>query len=172
MRQNLFVGREREQRLYQEFLTTEIPWVLIITGIGGNGKSTLLHRLDAQTPSHIPTVALDFAEPELRTNPLNILEELAKKLHPYCEESLPTFQRELHTGRDLASTQSQRAVKTIQDSDSWKLKQDLSLAQREAVQVQVQDLVTQVSYPRSRNWRPKHSITSSIPTNQTAWFCY
>lgn len=148
MRQNLFVGREREQRLYQEFLAADMPWVLIITGIGGNGKSTLLHRLDAHTPPHIPTVALDFAEQELRTNPLHILEELAKKLHPYCEESLPTFQRELHSGRDLASTQGQRAVKTIQDSDSWKLKQDLSLAQREAVQVQVQDLVTQVSYPQ------------------------
>ena len=148
MRQNLFVGREREQRLYQEFLAAEIPWVFVITGSGGNGKSTLLHRLDARTPSHTPTVALDFAEQELRTNQLNILEELARKLRAYCEEPLPTFQRELHTGRDLASTQGQKTVKTMQDSDSWKLKQVFSLDQREAVQVQVQDLVTQVSYPQ------------------------
>ena len=40
-----FVGREREQDLYRQFLTWTTPWVMVITGKPGIGKSTLLQRL-------------------------------------------------------------------------------------------------------------------------------
>ncbi len=45
----LFVGREREKELFKNFLDRDTPWVLIITGLGGIGKSTLLHRLAEYT---------------------------------------------------------------------------------------------------------------------------
>src|SRR5713226_3161313 len=75
-----FVGRKREQQAYRQLLSQTRPWVLIITGQGGNGKSTLLRYLAEQTPQDVPVVTLNFANASLRTDPLKILEELSWKL--------------------------------------------------------------------------------------------
>jgi len=86
----LFVGRERETDLYKKFLLRETPWVLIIIGLGGIGKSTLLHRLAEYTLAEPPlsktlVVTLDFADEELRNDPLKLLEKLANDTAPCCD---------------------------------------------------------------------------------------
>src|SRR5712692_1576194 len=46
-----FVGRENEQKEYWDFLVgkSDAPWLLVISGLGGIGKSTLLNALYKQT---------------------------------------------------------------------------------------------------------------------------
>src|SRR2546425_3994152 len=90
MPEALFVGRERETDQYKQFLARKTPWVLIITGLGGIGKSTLLHRLAAYTltePTLTETcvVMLDFANEELRIDPLKLLDKLTKDTAAYCD---------------------------------------------------------------------------------------
>ncbi len=90
MLEALFVGRERETDVYKQFLAGKTPWVLIITGLGGIGKSTLLHRLADYTKTE-PTlsetgiVTLDFTDEELRIDPLKLLVKLTKDTAPYCD---------------------------------------------------------------------------------------
>ena len=78
--QNPFVGRKREQQAYRQLLAQSSPWMLIITGDGGIGKSTLLRYLGENTPQDISVITLNFANEALRTHPLKILEELSWKL--------------------------------------------------------------------------------------------
>lgn len=89
MPEALFVGREHEIGIYKKFLSQETPWVLIITGLGGIGKTTLLHQLAEYTltvPSLAKTgvVTLDFANEELRNDPLKLLDKLTQDILPYC----------------------------------------------------------------------------------------
>ena len=81
--QSIFVGREDEQQLYQDFLAQDTPWVLIITGLGGIGKSTLLEHLAQNTPSSVCVCKLDFNEASLRTEPLLILQSLAQQMRQF-----------------------------------------------------------------------------------------
>src|SRR5579864_3538035 len=90
MSEALFVGRERETNLYKQFLARKTPWVLIITGLGGIGKTTLLHRLadytlTEPTLSKTGVVTLDFADEELRNDPIKLLDKLTKDTAAYCD---------------------------------------------------------------------------------------
>jgi len=90
MSEVLFVGREREIDVYKKFLAREMPWVLIITGLGGIGKTTLLHQLVEYTSSEATllktgVVMLDFANEELRNDPLKLLGKLTTDTTPYCD---------------------------------------------------------------------------------------
>ncbi len=98
--QNPFVGRAREQKAYRQLLAQDSPWVLIITGDGGIGKSTLLRHLKDQTPRDIPVALLNFANDKLRIDPLNILEELSWQLAADChEQRVAAFEQTLADGR-------------------------------------------------------------------------
>ena len=86
----LFVGREREQNIYKKFLMEETPWVLIITGLGGIGKTTFLHRLAEYTSSESTlfetgVVTLDFANEDLRSDPLKLLDKLTTDTASFCD---------------------------------------------------------------------------------------
>ena len=86
MTQDIFVGREDEQEQYRDFLSGEGAWMLLITGLGGIGKSSLLRRLAEQTPFDTCVVILNFAEQiHLRTDPLKLLDVLALLLQPYTD---------------------------------------------------------------------------------------
>jgi len=98
--QNPFVGRAREQKAYRQLLAQDSPWLLVITGDGGIGKSTLLRHLKDQTPRDIPVALLNFANDKLRIDPLNILEELSWQLAADCQEQrVAAFEQTLAEGR-------------------------------------------------------------------------
>jgi hypothetical protein len=108
--QNIFVGREQEEELFRDFLTHDTPWVLIITGLGGIGKSTLLEHLAKNIPSSICACKLDFNEMELRTEPLKVLQRLAQQIRLYLNAQLfDTFEQTLH--RDLDQLEQIRKIK-------------------------------------------------------------
>ena len=82
----IFVGRQKEQHIYERLLTRKTPWVLLITGLPGSGKSALLRQLAEQTPKEdIHVVTLNFAQLSLRTDVLAILEKLAEQVAPHCD---------------------------------------------------------------------------------------
>src|SRR5437660_1027200 len=96
-----FVGREREQDIYRLLLAQDTPWVFVVTGQGGIGKSALLRHLAAQTPQDISVVTLNFANDRLRIDILNILAELSGHLAPDCDEQRSAaFEQALSEGRD------------------------------------------------------------------------
>jgi len=55
-----FIGREQELLLYDQFLKNDAPWVLLLTAVGGTGKTTLLNAMRARTPANTLVVKLDF----------------------------------------------------------------------------------------------------------------
>src|SRR5690349_4595356 len=79
------IERKPEQQLYQEFLSKETPWVLIITGQGCNGKTKLLHQLAEQTPSDVCVATLNFGLESLRTDAMRVLEVLAWQVRSFCK---------------------------------------------------------------------------------------
>jgi|GEM_PF-521756 len=119
MPETLFVGRERETDLYKKFLAKKTPWVLIITGLGGIGKSTLLHRLieyTAKEPdlSETGVIMLDFADEELRNNPLKLLDKLTKDTASYCDVQQidVELKNELQQNFDQLAQLSQERIQT------------------------------------------------------------
>ena len=141
----LFVGREREIDVYKKFLARERPWVLIITGLGGIGKTTLLHRLAEYTLSEATlfktgTVTLDFANEELRNDPLKLLDKLTIDTAPYCNlrQIDSEFKHELLESLDqLAQISKERAQTGRSDSE------DLALRE---IHHQMRELATEAFY--------------------------
>jgi hypothetical protein len=98
-----FVGRIREQQSYQALLAGEASprWLLVITGQGGNGKTTLLRHFEENTPQDIPVVTLNFADSSLRNDPLAILDDLVEQGEPYCDaQYVNLFRQALQAGRN------------------------------------------------------------------------
>ena len=83
---------EREQKMYQEFLAGETPWVLVVAGMGGSGKSMFLDCLRKQTPDDTFVVTLNFKSFLIGPDPLNviyplrILAEFARQVETHCNE--------------------------------------------------------------------------------------
>src|SRR5438876_1020640 len=95
-----FVGRAHELARYQNFLTRETPWILIIRGLGGSGKSALLAEFEKQTPRDTCVVTLDFAQKSLREDYLTFLESLSQQVEPFCDaERTVDFRKSIATGR-------------------------------------------------------------------------
>ena|SRR5437773_6137060 len=86
MSEPIFVGRAYEQQCYQALLKGDVRWLLIVTGQGGIGKSTLLRRFREITPAGTAVVSLNFADIALRTDALAILGELAEQVKQYSHE--------------------------------------------------------------------------------------
>jgi AAA ATPase domain len=106
--QSLFVGREGEQRRYQEFLDGSSAWILVITGQGGNGKTALLRRFAEQTPSDTAVVMLNFTNGLLVEDPLNILEKFVEQLAPHCDtQQVQVFEKVLQEGHDVLAANKQ-----------------------------------------------------------------
>src|SRR5579885_2852786 len=74
--QTPFVGRKDECTFYQRFLNQTTPWVWLILGQGGIGKSRLLDQLFTETPQEKLVVRLNFAMSNMRGEPLSVLEEM------------------------------------------------------------------------------------------------
>jgi len=131
MPEAVFVGRERETDVYKKFLAKKTPWVLIITGLGGIGKSTLLRRLTEYTAkepalSGTGVVTLDFADEDLRNDPLKLLDKLTKDTAPYCDlqQIDVELKNELQQNFDqLAQLSAQRAQTGVNEAEDPALRE-------------------------------------------------
>src|SRR5215467_4703712 len=95
-----FVGRTHELERYQKFLTRDTPWILIIRGLGGSGKTALLSEFEKQTPRDTCVVTLDFAQKTLREDYLTFLENISQQVEPYCDaERTVEFRKSIASGR-------------------------------------------------------------------------
>src|SRR2546426_359808 len=84
-----FVGREYELKRYLEFLNgSPPPWMLVITGKPGIGKTALLEQLKHRTPHDGGIISLNFDknDPPLRTDPLCFLEAVALRAKEFCDQ--------------------------------------------------------------------------------------
>ena len=95
-----FVGRTIEIKQYLKFLTQEIPWVLVVRGLGGSGKSVLLAELARQTPQDSCVVTIDFEQDSLREHYLTLLEHFSDQVKYYCDpERTVDLQNSIAEGR-------------------------------------------------------------------------
>jgi aminoglycoside phosphotransferase (APT) family kinase protein len=64
-----FVDREDALKIFDREVGRlgQIPRLLEVHGVGGIGKSRLLHELRSRVPSHVPTAAVNLQEPEQRS---------------------------------------------------------------------------------------------------------
>src|SRR5713101_818370 len=100
MSSNPFVGLTNELQRYQRFLTEENPWVLIIRGLGGSGKSTFLSELARQAPADTCLVSFDFAQPTLREDDLSFLENFSRQVESHCDaKGTMEFRKSITKGR-------------------------------------------------------------------------
>ncbi len=100
MSRELFVGRTREAERYQKFLSKETPWIMMIRGLGGGGKSTLLAEFERQTPRDTCVITLDFAQRTLREDYLTFLEHFSQQVESYCDpERTVELRKSIATGR-------------------------------------------------------------------------
>lgn len=154
MPETLFVGRERETEIYEAFLTRDTPWLLIITGLGGIGKTTLLHRLAEYTVAERPSpaagvVTLDFAHDELRSDPLHLLEVFLKETAPFCDlrqldQELSCVQQEnIKQLKQLAYERSQTGVSEADDPVLREIRRQLRALQTETLYSQLKTLTLQ-----------------------------
>lgn len=156
-RQVHFVGREREKELYRKFLTRKTPWVLIITGLGGIGKTTLLHELKAYTLrenslSGASVVIVDFAKEKYRKHALNVLEKLTSKTAPDCDlqkmngEFKDNLEKNLNQLAQLYTEKEQESIVESADGVQQEIqRQRRELALRE-IDHQRRELAAQLLY--------------------------
>lgn len=167
---SLFVGRTYEQQLYKKFLIREPPWVMVITGPIGSGKSRLLRRLFEQTTtSNILVVKLDFTAETLRTDPLTLLRDLADQVKDSCNSrEFDEFRNALKEGRHkLLNSKSSRITRisqTLRLGDAAKaegVKLDIGAAEDiswQDIYHQVRGMVTEAFYALMNTFSPNQLV--------------
>ena len=104
-----FIGRDEQIDFYHHFLSQPSPWLLLVTGMPGCGKSFflkhihLIHMKKDDPKNNIPTaypVYLDFADISLQTDPFTLLSEFSWRCAEFCDaEAVDKFRQELQTSR-------------------------------------------------------------------------
>lgn len=158
-----FVGREREQKAYQKLLTQSGPWVLAITGQGGMGKSALLQHLKEHTPPETHAALLQFANSNLRSDALKILDDLSGQLTRQCDKAqVAAFKAALKAGREQIRELSKQIYQiNIVGNEASQSGVDLSLnasdaAARREQERQVRATVTAAFYDQLETYEPAH----------------
>ena len=156
-----FVGRQREQKAYRQMLAQSSPWVLVISGQGGMGKSALLRHLKEHTPPEIRVALLQFANLKLRSDPLNVLEDLSWQLAKECDKPLvEAFKTTLKAGRDRIAEMSKQINQFINVGNEGSLSgADMSLntsdaAARREQERQIREMVTAAFYEQLDTYQP------------------
>src|SRR5260370_20387347 len=146
---SFFIGREQEKGKYHHFLKNPRPWILLVTGMPGIGKSAFLQRVERDDASpDVVTVRLDFADMSLRIDGLKVLEELSRGSECYCsEQTVAKFRQKVQEARSCFVQQQGEHLKKVADQlqqrdkvspeDVEKLLRDVPMqetASREAVE--------------------------------------
>lgn len=96
-----YLDRVAERQIYLDFLTKDSPWVMMVTGIEGNGKSEFLIDIRDHTPTHdTRVILLNFAIDTLQKDALSILEYLVSRIALFCDAQIVgKFKDILYTSR-------------------------------------------------------------------------
>src|SRR5690242_9133796 len=91
-----FNGRDEQIIAYRNFLSQSSPWLLLLTGMPGCGKSFFLKRMRELLLNTALMLSLDFADTSLQTDPLALLSELSWQCAQQCDtSSVEAFHAEL-----------------------------------------------------------------------------
>ena len=114
---SFFIGREQEKGEYHHFLKNSRPWILLVTGMPGIGKSTFLQHVEQHdTPTDAITVRLDFADISLRIDRLKVLEELSRGTERCCsEQAVVAFRQKVEEARLYFVQQQGKHLKNLAD---------------------------------------------------------
>lgn len=95
-----FIGRDEQIIAYRNFLSLSSPWLLLLTGMPGCGKSFFLkHMRELFSPTTL-MLSLDFADTSLQTDPLTLLSELSWQCAQQCDtRKVEAFRHELQASR-------------------------------------------------------------------------
>ena len=127
-----FVKRDTEQQFCLELLAKDNPWILHLSGIGGNGKSVFLEELgDHLREAHVGVSSLNLALQSIRSDPLSVLNQLSEDVALDCSETtVDNFEQELARGR----------AETLQASSTILIYQQLIVSAGASAQDNSQDL--------------------------------
>jgi hypothetical protein len=85
---------------YQRSRGLTTPWVWLIIGQGGIGKSRLLDQLFTETPQEMLVVRLKFAMSNMRGEPLSVLEEMLWQVEaPVDADQMRLYQQAFAEGK-------------------------------------------------------------------------
>src|SRR2546429_9586299 len=114
---SFFIGREAEIDKYRQFLQQEQKWILLLTGMPGIGKSSLLEHLrDLQFPN-TTTLYLNFVDQSLQFDKLRLLEEISSGTAPWCNaQAVETFQQSLLKERRQLIQHSSNRLKSLKEA--------------------------------------------------------
>ena len=159
----VFVGREGEKQVYQHLLTEATPWVLIITGQAGVGKSTLLrHLATSYTPQEIVVGTLNFADLSLRVDPLHVLSALSWQFASSCDaKRVVAFEKTLAEGHNRLSELSIRTIQllTVGEHETAQEAQfHTSTASLYGQRYKVHKMVKQAFYYQMDTFRPSQLV--------------
>lgn len=161
---DLFVGREAECQAYQRLLTDESPWVMVVTGVGGCGKTWLLDYLAEQTPPDIWVAKPNnFFNESLRTDHLKVLDQLAYLVASHCDpQQVNAFKKALNNNRNRLIQRIQVIQNLIvgdHASSQWTSMSMNNLADAiEGARRQVRELATAAFYAQMNTFDLKRLV--------------
>src|SRR6266849_489947 len=162
-----FVGRESEQDLYRAFLNRDTPWVLVITGLGGIGKSALFNTLEKNSDEDTCcVVTIDFNDTLLRTDPSAVLGKFVEEKKARCY-NLPPGDESGDNLKEYLHQLTQLSAKTTKENTDYKgiRKKDAQFNTREPEDVvlreihhQMRELATEAFYDQMEMFTRKHLV--------------
>src|SRR5579885_2362045 len=116
LRRTAFIGRDEQIAAYRNFLSQSSPWLLLLTGMPGCGKSFFLKRTRELFSNTTLTLSLDFADTSLQADPLALLSELSWQCAQQSDTSMvEVFHTELEKSRRRLIQQYTRLVEDAAD---------------------------------------------------------
>jgi len=148
LQQSFFIGRDEQIALYHSFLSQSSPWLLLVTGMPGCGKSFFLKHMQEHASEDTSTVYLDFADISLQTDPLTLLSELSWGCAQFCNgRAVELFHQQLQESRQQLAQTYTKQLKDISDQiqkealDSTNLESLLSDNDKDAIEAAVLDSI-------------------------------
>ena len=86
MLQDPFIERKSEQQAYEKLINEKIPWMMVITGVGGCGKTELLKYWEKQTSSSSSDICCARLYLSRKIDPLNVLDQIANLVKQKCNQ--------------------------------------------------------------------------------------
>jgi len=104
-----FIERKREQQAYEKIIAEKSPWVMVITGVGGCGKTELLKCWEKQTTSISSDIFCSRLYLSRQIDPLTVLDQLANLVKQKC------FQPQFYTFKNALAEYRNKLIVDIRE---------------------------------------------------------